>query len=257
MTDMTFDPTQHPRIDDGTFTRKPDHLPEVGLDTRASRLARAAELEAQKRAIVRSGRNYDRGEVEKLDTQLRSLYAREDRQAEPVESTKLASTNRTLDHYLDHGAEKFDLNPPYQRGSVWTLEQRQALIKSMLRQIPIGSVLVNDRWAVNDYQGEFGYAIVDGKQRIETLRGFVADEFAVPADWFEDKHIVETNDDGTLVYSQLSEVAHRMIGNWPVPTLEAQEPTIEAEAELFLLINGGGTAQAPEDMARAQSVARG
>jgi len=255
MTGMTFNPADHPRAADGTFAEKHNSTPEVALATRQERIAQARELEAERRAIVRDRTLMaDTARLAELDRQIDTLYARPERKAAPIAPAKLSHTNRTLDHYLDRVDHKFDMNPPYQRGSVWTLEQRQALIHSMLRHIPIGSVLINNRWEANGYQGEYGYAVVDGKQRLQTFRAFVNDEFAVPADWFEDRVIEDTNEDSTITYSQLSATGQRMVSNWPISTLEATEPTIEAEAELYLLINGGGTAQTPEDMARARDI---
>ena len=38
--------------------------------------------------------------------------------------------------------EWMDLNAPYQRGSVWTLDMRRNLIKSLLMGLPVGSIIV-------------------------------------------------------------------------------------------------------------------
>ena len=41
--------------------------------------------------------------------------------------------------------DKTDLSPPYQRGSVWTEDQRLDLMYSLLAGYPIGAVILNDR----------------------------------------------------------------------------------------------------------------
>ncbi|MFF7328261.1 DUF262 domain-containing protein [[Kitasatospora] papulosa] len=83
-----------------------------------------------------------------------------------------------------------DLTPPYQRGSVWTLDQRIALVESWLRGISVGSVVLADRWnhqwrdsdgKLFDPESAPSLACVDGQQRITTARMWFADEFAVPA----------------------------------------------------------------------------
>lgn len=38
-----------------------------------------------------------------------------------------------------------DVDTPYQRGPVWTQEQRQNLVRSLLRGLPIPAIVLNDR----------------------------------------------------------------------------------------------------------------
>ncbi|MFB8025975.1 MULTISPECIES: DUF262 domain-containing protein [unclassified Streptomyces] len=164
-----------------------------------------------------------------------------------------------------------DLNPPYQRGSVWTLDQRIALVESWLRGISVGSVVLADRWNYrwHDADGkpfdpESGamLACVDGQQRITTARMWFADEFAVPASWFPAEHVerTEDTDDGPYVrFSYLSRPGRNKM------TLEAslQSETvktatcIEDEARIYLLRNEGGTAQTAANLANAARIAEG
>ena len=98
------------------------------------------------------------------------------------------------------GEDCLELHAPYQRGSVWTVQQRQLLIKSFLLGVPVPTVIVNDRYSAG-FVGEDGvadvrYAVVDGKQRVETILAWFADELAVPASWFPRDHlegVVETD----------------------------------------------------------------
>lgn len=77
--------------------------------------------------------------------------------------------------------DKLDLNPPYQRGSVWDDARRRNLMRSLLMGLPIGSVVLNRRDHAPAPAGSTAaahyIAVVDGKQRIETLRA-VADGLA-------------------------------------------------------------------------------
>jgi hypothetical protein len=73
----------------------------------------------------------------------------------------------------------------YQRGFVWTLEQKQALIDSVYRGLEIGRIIVHKKEYeehVKTYNsGYTDYAtfdIVDGKQRLSTLVSFCRGEFA-------------------------------------------------------------------------------
>ena len=160
-----------------------------------------------------------------------------------------------------------DISPEYQRGSVWTEDQRIALVRSWLMGIPIPSIVINDRifgaWP-NDKQGPVGgyaYSAIDGKQRIETAIAWFGGEFAVPASWFApgDVEVTEETEDGPYVrYTGLAIAERRHQGNsFMLPTVEAKVATLQEEAEIYVLLNGAGTPQSAEAMANAARVAQG
>lgn len=65
-------------------------------------------------------------------------------------------------------ARELELNPSYQRDSVWPLKTSQSLIDSILRGIPLPSVILNtrdDNKNINE--------IVDGKQRLTAILRFI------------------------------------------------------------------------------------
>ena len=63
---------------------------------------------------------------------------------------------------------EMDLNPSYQRADVWPTADAQLLIESVLRGIPLPSVILLQR---NTEDGD-RYEIVDGKQRLTSLLRF-------------------------------------------------------------------------------------
>lgn len=165
---------------------------------------------------------------------------------------------------------QMEIDPEYQRGHVWTVKQRQELIKSWLMGVPTGNITINLRdntgWRENHddlYAGEspwIVYGCVDGKQRIETARMWFAGELDVPADWFEEDDIRDEIPKGAfdvyVNYLDLILPVQRHHGtSFQFSMIEAQLPTLQAEAELFLLVNGGGTAQESEVMQRARELA--
>lgn len=174
----------------------------------------------------------------------------------PLPHLSLQNLNAPADQYIAC-PDKYDLNPPYQRGSVWTPTQQINLLRSLFMGLPIGAIVVNFR----GYGAEVMYAVVDGKQRIETLRAFAADQFAIPASWFpaDAAPLATTTSDHVdgpaVLFSGLAPRYQRTVENFPIATLVAHVATIAAEAELFDLINSGGTAQTPADLARARDVA--
>lgn len=67
----------------------------------------------------------------------------------------------------------------YQRPFVWTLENKQMLIESVYNGIDCGRILIRKRgWAECErMETPFWYDIVDGKQRLNAVRGFILGEF--------------------------------------------------------------------------------
>jgi hypothetical protein len=186
----------------------------------------------------------------------------------------LSTISYTAGHwYGRHDPLQFDLNAPYQRASVWTLDQRRALIKSLIIGLPVGSVIISK---LPYREGGHHVRVIDGKQRIEALRSFAADEFTIPSSWLPDECGQFAADEVT--YSQAGRFLDAMLTMArSLPALEwngareflgrtakgwrTRERTdaelLAAEAEIYLLVNGGGTAQTDADMARATAVAAG
>jgi hypothetical protein len=169
----------------------------------------------------------------------------------PLPRLSLQSYNHTAQHFsVEREDDFFDLDTPYQRGSVWDEPRRQALIRSMMMGLPVGAVVINKR----GYHLDKPYAVVDGKQRIETLRAWETDQFAVPRHWFEDRYVEEPDSsDPDIRFSELSVIGRRHWQNRPLPTLEANVATIGEEAEIYRLINTGGVEQTESDLANAAS----
>ena len=64
--------------------------------------------------------------------------------------------------------DQLNLEPGFQRDSVWTLSDRKKLIESLLQNYPIPSVFL---YRQNE-KGKLRYDVIDGKQRIETVLMF-------------------------------------------------------------------------------------
>lgn len=192
--------------------------------------------------------------------------------AQPLEHLSLNAADRQIRELARSFRESFglDLNPPYQRGRVWTEDQKVSLIRSWLTGTPTGVVIFNDRSTVewkqaNGYdpvdRDEPMYACIDGQQRISTACEWFDDTIAVPASWFaaEDVETTVSTDDGPYVrYSGLTVPRRRHFANRAQLTVAvARVATVEEEGAIYLLVNGGGTPQTSGDMANATRIARG
>jgi len=61
----------------------------------------------------------------------------------------------------------YDVNPPYQRGSIWSKNYKSKLISSILQGIRINTIHIS----LSPYD-QTSYYIIDGKQRLEAIQSF-------------------------------------------------------------------------------------
>jgi hypothetical protein len=72
--------------------------------------------------------------------------------------------------------DQLDLDPPYQRRSVWTLKDRQFFLDTIFRNYPSPAIFLHK---TIDSMGKSTYHVVDGKQRTETILDFVSDKLRI------------------------------------------------------------------------------
>jgi hypothetical protein len=183
--------------------------------------------------------------------------------SKPVPDMRMNITARCwseLVHQVQRGDTTYEL--PYQRGAVWTDEQRLMLIYSILSGTPVPALIVNERphnmWFAADGSHLPIVAVIDGQQRLTTVKMFMEDALLVPASWFPADRVetTEDTDDGPyLRYSGLTRPGQRFFENMTVPVAQARLNSVAAEAAVYLRVNGSGTPQSDEDMARAAAVA--
>ena len=72
-----------------------------------------------------------------------------------------------------YSEDKLYVNRRYQRKLVWTLEEKQKLIESILKKYPIPAILIAER---EDSPGT--YEIIDGLQRLHAILSFIETSFS-------------------------------------------------------------------------------
>lgn len=159
-------------------------------------------------------------------------------------------------------AGELSYDTPYQRGAVWTDAQRIMLIHSILDGTPIPALIINERpWAAAfaaDGTQLPSAVVIDGKQRLMTVRMFLHGELAVPASWFNRRDVQVTEDtaDGKYVrFTGLSQPQQRFIKRATATVSLGKVGTEAEEAQIYLRVNGAGTPQTAADMERAARVA--
>ena len=175
--------------------------------------------------------------------------------AAPLTRLPISTFNRgaaDLVHEIQRG--RIDLNPPYQRGEVWTEDQQRALIFSLLSGLPVPTLIINLRPVTEAVP----YAVIDGKQRLTAAKAWFTGELAVPASWFPAAEVavaVGTDDGPYVTFTGLTERGQGRASRMVLPVGEATLATVQEEAMVYGLVNGGGTPQTEADMANAARIA--
>jgi hypothetical protein len=132
-------------------------------------------------------------------------------------------------------------DPEYQRMSgVWTLEKRQLLIDSIINDFDIPKIYFHEFPELKTLEDgrKVKYAIIDGRQRLETIWGFIDGDFSLSNDfiYFTDEKI---NAKG-MTYEDLSrrfpELKTR-IDSHTLPIITVVTSDLDMIEEMFLRLN--------------------
>jgi hypothetical protein len=143
-----------------------------------------------------------------------------------------------IDWWIENQSTKgpVDLDPDFQRGHVWSPAQQRAYIEYCLRNGMTNNRILWNNPGHSGGKGEYNLVLVDGKQRLEAIRAFLNDEFAV----FDS------------LYSQYE-------GTLPTPacTLKFCINDLESRPEIltwYIEMNSGGTPHTEEELARVHTL---
>lgn len=90
------------------------------------------------------------------------------------------TTTQDITWFLDLcDSEKIDLDPPYQRRSVWTRKDKQYFLDTIFKKYPCPAVFLHK---TQDERGRATYHVVDGKQRLQTIFDFVKNKIPLGHD---------------------------------------------------------------------------
>ena len=98
-------------------------------------------------------------------------------------------TNNILQLY--EWKDQIDLDPPYQRLSIWDPQKRQRFIDSVINGFDIPKLYFHQLSPTSGQTNKYKYAVIDGKQRILALWEFKSNRLPLAEDFvfFEDETI--------------------------------------------------------------------
>lgn len=103
------------------------------------------------------------------------------------------STRLTVSEFYDnYKSGKYNFNVSYQRKSdVWSEDKKSFLIDSILKNYPIPAIFMRPK--VDNSTGKTVYDIVDGKQRLEAIIGFIDGRVPLTSYFAEDDFFANGN----------------------------------------------------------------
>lgn len=130
------------------------------------RLSERAELAVRQQQRFLTKLNSDGGSKTAATTEWEETWTDEEDSAEDIAAEPVAANADVWAISVLAGTE-LNLTPSYQRGDVWKPGDRQALIESILRGIPLPSIILLNTGASTPHE------VVDGKQRLTAILRFI------------------------------------------------------------------------------------
>lgn len=96
------------------------------------------------------------------------------------------STSITVSNFYEqYQLEKYRFDPPYQRDmNVWDIEQKSFLLDTIFKNFPIPPIFLEQK--IDSDTGITNYDVIDGKQRLSTIVGFINNEIPLPKEYGND-----------------------------------------------------------------------
>lgn len=145
---------------------------------------------------------------------------------------------RVFIHFRD---EKYVVNRRYQRKLIWTIEEKQSFIDSIIKGFPVPIILLAEPVGRHDGTLE----IIDGMQRMNAITSFIGNDFPVDGGYFDLNTFATTKDLlDRKVIEQKTPMLDRdrclAIASYPVPISIYEAAQGDSVEEVFRRINSGG-----------------
>lgn len=148
---------------------------------------------------------------------------------------KLSNTSVLFLHSIKDAIE---IEPSYQRrGGIWNLEKKQLLIDSIINGFDIPKLYLHDLRSVKQRLDK-RYAIIDGRQRLETIWEFIEGKIAL-ADDFEYLHDGDLRLNG-LNYSDLGRLFPKIklkLDSYDFPVIVIETTSEDIIEDMFSRLN--------------------
>lgn len=145
--------------------------------------------------------------------------------------------------------ERIQVDPVYQRlGEIWTQDKRQLLIDSVLNGFDVPKIYLHKFSSPKKIGNRtLDYAVIDGRQRLETIWSFIQGELNISSDfeYFKDESI----DGKDMTYSELGQSFPDLkadFDGFPLNVVCIETADMELIEEMFSRLNEAVPLSAPE-----------
>lgn len=152
--------------------------------------------------------------------------------------------------YENDKAGKYDYNTVYQRDKVWSEEKKSFLIDSILKNYPIPPVFF--RMKIDQDTGLTKYDVIDGKQRLTTIRDFIDGKISLPEDFGDDK--IGSSELNGAFFSDLDEYEKykKQFWRYRIPIIFIETEDVDLIKNVFDRLNRNGEPLVPQELRHAK-----
>lgn len=144
-----------------------------------------------------------------------------------------------------HARHQLNLDPGFQRQSVWAERDRSKLIDSILRNYPLPAIFIYKR----EDNGRIIYDVIDGKQRLESILMFMG---ALRGRYWVKTQLPNSNDTEWIDWSRIcKKKLQPLIEGYKIPVIEV-DGDIGDIIDVFVRINSTGKALTPQEKRHAK-----
>jgi hypothetical protein len=155
--------------------------------------------------------------------------------------------------YSQYLSGQYIINRRYQRKLVWTINEKEKFIDSLINGFPIPMIIAANHKKLD---GSIAFEILDGMQRLNAITAFIEGEFAVQGEYFDLEAVAQTK--SKLTSGELSQSSPVLsidscikVLDYPVPFSVCSESEAEKVDESFRRINTGGRTLSKQDVRQA------
>jgi len=123
---------------------------------------------------------------------------------------------------------RLNLSPSYQRDYVWGFSEQQHFLRNLISGLPVSAI------STVKEQDAFIYEVVDGKQRLTTLKMFVENEIPI--------HLNGVS----IYYKDLTMAERNAFESAPLPMIRLYDANEAEKIKYFLSLNFAGVPQSEE-----------
>lgn len=152
--------------------------------------------------------------------------------------------------YENDTADKYKYDAAYQREKVWSEEKKSFLIDSILKNYPIPPIFL--RLRINKDTGATKYDVIDGKQRLSTIRDFIDGNVQIPDDFGDD--VIGNSELNGAYFSDLDkfEKYKKQFWRYRIPIIFIETEDEELVKNVFDRLNRNGEPLVPQELRHAK-----